>query len=76
MQTALTVDARGLSCPLPIIRTKRAIGTVAVGEIIEVLATDPGSEGDFPAWTDMTGHELVASRLEAGVYRFYVRRRK
>lgn len=73
---ALTVDARGLSCPMPIIRTKRAIGTVAVGETIEVLATDPGSAADFPAWTEMTGHELVASELEAGVYRFYIRRAK
>ena len=69
------VDARGLSCPLPIVRTAIAIKALASGELIEVLATDPGSTKDFTAWTKTTGHELVESSISDGVYRFVLRRK-
>jgi TusA-related sulfurtransferase len=72
---AQRVDARGLSCPLPIVRTALAIKSLASGELIEVLATDPGSTKDFTAWTKTTGHELVDSSVEDGVYRFLLRRK-
>ncbi|HET6380733.1 MAG TPA: sulfurtransferase TusA family protein [candidate division Zixibacteria bacterium] len=72
---AQRVDARGLSCPLPIVRTALAMKSLAPGELIEVLATDPGSTKDFTAWTRTTGHELVEESVEDGVYRFLLRRR-
>jgi tRNA 2-thiouridine synthesizing protein A len=71
------VDARGLSCPLPIVRTALAIKNVPSGSLIEVLATDPGSTKDFTAWTRSTGHELVEQSLDAAtaVYRYVIRRK-
>jgi len=70
------LDARNLNCPLPIIRTKRAMATIDIGSVIEVWTTDPGSLADFPAWTELTGHELVASRQDHEVYIFEIRRSK
>jgi tRNA 2-thiouridine synthesizing protein A len=72
---AQRVDARGLSCPLPIVRTAIAIKALASGELIEVLATDPGSTKDFTAWAKTTGHELVTSSESDGVFRFVLRRK-
>jgi tRNA 2-thiouridine synthesizing protein A len=69
------VDARGLSCPLPIVKTAQAIKTVGSGELIEVLATDAGSVKDFAAWSRATGHELVEQSADGGVYRFVLRRK-
>jgi len=69
------VDARGLSCPLPIVKTAQAIKTVGSGELIEVLATDAGSVKDFAAWSRTTGHELVEQSADGGVYRFVLRRK-
>jgi tRNA 2-thiouridine synthesizing protein A len=71
----LSLDLKGLSCPLPIVRTAKAMKELASGELIEVLATDPGSVPDFAAWCRSTGHVLVESTLEGGVYRFVVRRK-
>jgi tRNA 2-thiouridine synthesizing protein A len=75
-EVALVVDARGLSCPLPVIRAKKGIGEVQVGDVVEVLATDPGSMADFQAWTRSTGHELVKAEHDADRYRFWIRRTK
>jgi tRNA 2-thiouridine synthesizing protein A len=75
VETLRRVDARGLSCPMPIIRTARAIAEMESGEILEVLATDPGSTKDFVAWSRTTGHELVEQSQEDGVYRFLLRRK-
>lgn len=69
------VDARGLSCPLPIVRTAIAIKSLESGELIEVLATDPGSTKDFTAWAKTTGHQLLESTVTDGVYRFVLRRK-
>jgi tRNA 2-thiouridine synthesizing protein A len=69
------VDARGLSCPLPIVKTAIAIKALQSGELIEVLATDPGSTKDFTAWARTTGHELVESSVVDGVFRFVLRRK-
>jgi tRNA 2-thiouridine synthesizing protein A len=76
MTIAQRVDARGLSCPLPIVRTALAIRPLTPGTLVEVLATDPGSTKDFTAWTRTTGHELVESSVEDGVYRFVLRRKQ
>jgi tRNA 2-thiouridine synthesizing protein A len=72
---AKTVDARGLSCPLPIVKTALAIKELASGDLIEVLATDPGSTKDFTAWTKSTGNELVESSVDGAVYRYLLRKK-
>jgi tRNA 2-thiouridine synthesizing protein A len=69
------VDARGLSCPMPIVKTAQAIKTIASGALLEVLATDPGSLKDFAAWSRTTGHGLVEQSVDGGVYRFVLRRK-
>jgi tRNA 2-thiouridine synthesizing protein A len=70
-----TLDAKGLKCPMPIVRTAQAMKTVASGELLEVLATDPGSVADFAAWSRATGNTLVEQGLVEGVYRFVLRRK-
>ncbi len=69
-----TVDAKGLSCPMPIVKTAQAVKTVPSGELIEVLATDPGSVKDFAAWTRSTGNGIVEQTEDGGVYRFLIKR--
>ncbi|HET9680949.1 MAG TPA: sulfurtransferase TusA family protein, partial [Candidatus Limnocylindrales bacterium] len=59
IEIAVRVDARGLSCPMPIVKTAQAIKPVASGALVEVLATDPGSTKDFAAWCRSTGNDLV-----------------
>ena len=75
VEIAQTVDAKGLSCPMPIVKTAQAIKTVAPGAVIEVLATDPGSLKDFVAWCKSTGNELVDQSSDGTVYRFVIRRK-
>jgi tRNA 2-thiouridine synthesizing protein A len=75
LQTSLTVDARGLSCPMPIVKTAQAIRPLAPGDLLEVLATDPGSVKDFAAWSRTTGHALVEQTMDGGTYRFVLRRK-
>jgi tRNA 2-thiouridine synthesizing protein A len=69
------LDARGLSCPLPIVKTAAAMKGLAPGQTLEVLATDPGSVKDFEAWCRSTGNELVEQSSEGGVYRFLLRKK-
>ncbi len=69
-----TVDAKGLNCPLPILRAKKALQTLGAGGTIEVLATDPGSVKDFQAFCRTTGNELVESSTEGNVFRFVLRK--
>ena len=75
LEITARVDARGLSCPMPIVKTAQAVKTVASGELVEVLATDPGSQRDFVAWSRSTGHELVEQTTEGTVHRFVIRRK-
>jgi tRNA 2-thiouridine synthesizing protein A len=69
-----TVDAKGLACPMPIVKTAQAAKAVPAGELIEVLATDPGSVKDFAAWTRSTGNAIVEQTEDDGVYRFVIKR--
>ncbi len=69
-----TLDVQGLKCPLPVIRARKAIEELAVGQVLEVVATDPGSMADFQAWTKNTGHELLLAEERDGVYRYHIRR--
>jgi tRNA 2-thiouridine synthesizing protein A len=75
LQITQTLDARGLSCPMPIVKTAQAIKTIPTGGLIEVLATDPGSVKDFAAWSRTTGNELVEQTADGGVFRFVLRRK-
>ena len=70
-----SLDLKGMSCPLPIVKTAEAIKGIASGDLIEALATDPGSVPDFAAWSKATGNELVEQSAEAGVFRFLIRKR-
>lgn len=72
---AKTLDLKGLNCPLPIVKTAQAMKELAAGDLVEVLATDPGSLPDFTAWSKSTGNELVEHTEEAGVYRFILRKK-
>jgi tRNA 2-thiouridine synthesizing protein A len=67
------LDAKGLNCPLPILKAKKALKDVPVGGTLEVLATDPGSVADFDAFCRATGNELVESGQVENVYRFVIR---
>src|SRR6266545_1373948 len=71
--TTTTLDCKGLSCPMPIVKTAVAIKKLAAGELVEVLATDAGSVADFTAWSRSTGNELVEQTAQGGVYRFVIR---
>lgn len=68
------LDARNLTCPLPILHAKKAIKDVGAGGTLEVLATDPGSVPDFKAFCETGGHTLLEQTADAGVFRFLIRR--
>ena len=71
-----TLDAKGLKCPMPVVKTSKEVKTISVGGILEILATDPGSMADITAWTKSTGNELLKAEKEDDVFKFYVRRVK
>lgn len=68
------LDAKGLNCPLPILRAKKALKDVPMGGTLEVLATDPGAVKDFEAFCRATGNELVSSKQEGKVFSFVIKR--
>ncbi len=69
-----TLDTKGLNCPLPILKAKKALADVPPGGTLEVLATDPGAVADFQAFCKQTKHTLVEHSEAAGVYRFLIKR--
>lgn len=69
-----TLDAKGLNCPLPILKAKKALSGLTAGQTLEILATDPGAVKDFDAFCRATGNELVEHDEEGGVYRFIIKR--
>ena len=68
------LDARGLQCPMPVVKTSQEIKHVSVGGILKVMATDPGSMADITAWCKSTGNELVRMEKGEGVFTFFIRR--
>ncbi len=68
------LDVKGLNCPLPIIRAKKALKDMHTGSTLQVLATDPGAVKDFEAFCRATGNELLESKVEGKVYEFLIRR--
>jgi tRNA 2-thiouridine synthesizing protein A len=69
------LDTRGLRCPLPVLRARKAMQGVGPGEVLRVLATDPGTVQDFQAFCEATGHELVEHRQQAGEFTFRIRKK-
>jgi tRNA 2-thiouridine synthesizing protein A len=68
------LDARGLKCPLPVLRARKAMQGLVPGAVLHVLATDPGSVRDFQAFCEATGHALVEQSEEGGAYSFRLRK--
>ncbi len=68
-----TLDTKGMSCPLPILKAKKALGNVPTGGTLEVLATDPGAVKDFAAFCRQTGNELLESTEDGGVFSFVIK---
>jgi tRNA 2-thiouridine synthesizing protein A len=75
MTVVQTLDLKGLSCPMPIIKTAKAMKQVSSGEMVEVFATDPGSVADFKAWCKSTGNTLVGSDEADGVFHYIIQKR-
>jgi len=68
------VDARGAMCPMPIVKLQKAVKGVAIGSLIELIATDPGSDPDVKAWGRETGNEIVEAERTGNEFRFVIRR--
>lgn len=71
----LMLDAKGLKCPMPVVKARKAIDTLQAGQVLEVVTTDPGSMADFRSWTKNTGHEMLSAEEQDGVYRYVIRKK-
>lgn len=69
------LDVRGLACPMPIVKTRKALNELTSGQVLKVLATDAGSVADMKAFSEQSGNELLASEQDGGTYCFYLKRR-
>lgn len=69
------LDARGLNCPLPILRAKKALAEIGAGQVLKILSTDPGSVKDFQAFAKQTGNELMSSTEAGGEYTFFMKKK-
>lgn len=69
------LDARGLNCPLPILRTKKALAEMTSAQVLKVIATDPGSVKDMQAFAKQTGNDLVSSAETGGEYTFFMKKK-
>lgn len=67
------LDCRGLSCPMPLLKTKKAIGAMKSGQILEVQSSDPGTRNDLPSFAKKAGHEYLGDKDEQGFTRFYLK---
>ncbi|RNB82404.1 sulfurtransferase TusA family protein [Brevibacillus fluminis] len=74
MKADITVDTKGMACPMPIVKAKKALDGLQTGQTMEVLSTDKGSLNDFQAWVKQTNNELVQTEVENGVYKFLVKK--
>ncbi|MDA1812428.1 MULTISPECIES: sulfurtransferase TusA family protein [Bacillus] len=74
MNVKQVLDAKDLACPMPIVRTKRAMDTLQTGEVLEVQVTDKGSVKDIPAWANKSGHDIVKCEEEGDVLKFWIKK--
>ncbi len=70
-----TLDCRGDACPLPLLKTKKAMAELASGEILEVVGSDPGSKNDLPSWAARTGNLYLGEEEEGDLFRFYLKKK-
>ncbi|CAK8719677.1 tRNA 2-thiouridine synthesizing protein A [Candidatus Electrothrix laxa] len=68
------LDAKGLSCPMPLLRTKKEIGKIDGGQVLQIDGTDPGSRNDIPGWCARAGHEYLGEKEESGYISFFVQK--
>jgi tRNA 2-thiouridine synthesizing protein A len=74
MKADQVLDAKGLACPMPIVKTKKAMDTLESGQVLEIHATDKGAQSDLTAWAKSGGHELLESTEENGVFKFLIKK--
>ncbi|WP_409254183.1 sulfurtransferase TusA family protein [Bacillus sp. SCS-153A] len=74
MESTKVLDAKGLACPMPIVKTKKAINELQSGDILEIHATDKGAKSDLTAWAKSGGHELVKDEEENDVFKFWIKK--
>lgn len=74
MESTKVLDAKGLACPMPIVRTKKAMDDLKSGDVLEVHATDKGSKSDLTAWAKSGGHELIRDAEEDGILKFWIKK--
>ncbi len=72
----MTLDCQGLSCPMPIVKLNATIKKIEVGQVLEMIGTDPGSKKDVPLWCKRKGNELLETIEEGGIFRFIIQRKK
>ena len=74
MQVDQTLDCKGLSCPMPIIKLSKTLKGMNSGEVLEMLGTDPGSKTDVPAWCEKTGNIFLETKEEDDCFKFYIKK--
>ncbi|MGE5653080.1 MAG: sulfurtransferase TusA family protein [Bacillota bacterium] len=76
LKPAKVLNCKGLACPMPIVKISQEMPKVAVGEVVEVHTSDPGSIADFPAWAKTMGHAVLDIKQDPGLIRIFVKRQK
>ncbi|HEX6593522.1 MAG TPA: sulfurtransferase TusA family protein [Bacillota bacterium] len=75
MQVAKVLDAKGLACPMPVVRAKKEIDQIDSGEVLEIHTTDEGSKSDLKAWANSGGHEMLKQEDEDDVFKFWIQKK-
>jgi tRNA 2-thiouridine synthesizing protein A len=70
-----SLDARGMGCPMPLLKAKKAFEALESGQVLEIVGTDPGSKNDFPNWAERTGNTYLGVVEESDFYRFYMKKK-
>jgi len=68
------LDCRGLNCPLPVLKTKKAMDEMAAGDVLKMISTDPGSQNDVTAWAKRTGNEIMSANNEGSDFVYYIKK--
>ena len=68
------LDCRGLNCPLPVLKTKKAMDEMAAGDVLKMISTDPGSQNDVTAWANRTGNEIMSANNEGSDFVYYIKK--
>ena len=69
-----TLDAKGLQCPIPLLKAKKALEILESGQVLEILGTDEGSKIDLPGWCERVGHTFLGAKEETGYFKFYIKK--